>query len=254
MIDQTLKKLGLKDKEVAVYLEIMRRGRTTPRRVAMSTKINRATVYSVVNILVKKGLVNEDLGGKIRYISALPPKNLHTLIQQERRKLTQKEDLVEKVVEELAELPLNTQYSIPHVRFLDEDKLQAALYDDVEKWEKSILKVDKIATWWGFQDHTFAKHFEEWIEWYWRRAPEKIQLKLLSNESDIEKKMEEKELERRQIKLWDIPTQFTATTWVLGEYLLMIYTHERPFYAIEIFNPVLAHNHRELFKNIWKKF
>lgn len=254
MIDQTLKKLGLKDKEIAVYLELMRLGRSTHAKIAMNIDVNRATVYSVVNILVKKGLIAEDLGGKIQYLNALPPKNLHTLIEQERRKITKKEDLVEQAVEELAELPLNTQYSVPHVRFLDEDQLELALHSDIEKWEKSMIKVGGDTTWWGFQDYTFAEHFEEWIEWYWKRAPKEMQLKLLSNESAIETELEGKELERRHIKLTDKPSQFTATTWVLGEYVLMIYTNERPFYAIEIYNPVLAHNHRELFKNIWNKF
>jgi len=254
MIQQTLKDLGLKDKEIAVYLKVLELGKTTHAQISRITGINRATVYSVASLLIDKGLLQEDLGGSIKYIYALPPEDLDVLIKREKRELSKKEKLVEKAVQELKDLPLNTQYAVPHVRFLDEENLDHELKSNVTKWEESMRKSDPTFTWWGFQDHTFAEHFEGWIKWYWQRAPKDIELKLLSNNSSIEKELGEKNLECRQIKTLASDSCFTATTWVLGEYLLMIYTNEHPFYAIEIHNPVLAHNYRELFRTFWEKY
>jgi hypothetical protein len=60
-------------------------------------------------------------------------------------------------------------------------------------------------------------------------------------------------LERRIVRFWDRPEEFNATTWVVGEYILMIYTREKPFYLIEIYNAVLADNMRSLFKGLWEE-
>jgi hypothetical protein len=78
-------------------------------------------------------------------------------------------------------------------------------------------------------------------------------VKLLSNESNVEKKMAVKKLNQREIRFWKKDADFTASLWVIGEYIVMIYTRERPFYLIEIHNSVLAHNTREVFKNLWKE-
>jgi sugar-specific transcriptional regulator TrmB len=253
MIQETLKQLGLKDKEILVYLEVMKLGRSTPARIARLTSLNRATVYSVLAILVEKGIVAEDVGGAIRFFYALPPSGLNTLIEREQALLAEKEKLVAEAIQQLSDMPLNTEYSLPHIRFFDENTLKHQLHESVERWEASMQKTDPTLTWWGFQDHTFAEHFKEWIMWYWSRVPEGVHVKLLTNASKVEKDIGENGFERRQIKTLTEETQFTATTWVIGEYLVMLYTHARPFYAIEIHNPVLAHNHRELFKTFWGK-
>lgn len=252
MIEKTLILLGLKDKEVEVYLALMRLGKATPAQIAQITEINRATVYSVAKILLKKGLIQEDLAGSSRQLVALPPKELDILIDKERRRLKRKEELVEQAINELNDLPLNTQYAVPQIRFLEENNID--LETEAGKWDESILKVDSTKTWWGFQDISFVGHYDEWINWYWSRANPDIQLKLLTNDGKVETEMKKRNLERREIKFVSKKTTFTATTWVLGDYLVMLYTKDRPFYMIEIYNPTLAHNYRELFKTIWDKF
>lgn len=253
MIEKTLILLGLKEKEVAVYLAVMRLGKTTPAQVAQITNINRATVYSVCKLLIKKGLIHEDLGGNIRHLVALPPRELSTLVEKERKRLTRKEKLVAQAVTELDELSLNTQYSIPKIRFVEGDNLD--LKTEVDKWDESILRVDPDMCWWGFQDKSFVTLYDEWIKWYWGRADERITLKLLSNENQPEEAMKMHITDRRKVKYFDdSASQFTAATWVLGEYVVMLYTEQSPAYMIEIHNPTMAHNYRELFKTIWSKY
>jgi len=252
MIEKTLILLGLKEKEVAIYLEIMKLGKTTPAQVATISGINRATVYSVCKSLIKKGLIEEDLGGPTRQLVALPPAELTILVEKEKRRLSRKEELVTQAIAELNDLPLNTQYSIPKIRFIEEENID--LKSEAPKWDESMLKTDPTKTWWGFQDKSFVGLYEDWIDWYWSRAHEDISLKLLSNQNVKEETVMQRHSPRREVKFFDNKTQFTAATWVLGEYLIMLYTKDRPYYMIEIHNPTLAHNYRELFKNIWEKY
>lgn len=51
----TLKKIGLGEKEITLYMALLRRGKMKPSELATLTKINRATVYSIVKGLTSKG-------------------------------------------------------------------------------------------------------------------------------------------------------------------------------------------------------
>ena len=250
MIRKTLEEIGFYENEVEVYLELLRIGKARPSALAKATGLKRSTVYSVVDTLLEKGVITEDLAGKSRYLVALPPDDLTNLIKKDAKLLNRKKRLVHKAIDELALLPTGTQYSVPQIRFIEDENIEDHLYKETPKWHKSLMKKDNV--WWGFQDPTLVENYKDWILWHWSVSPEEIELKLITSESDIERQMVKESLKRRQIRFWKKGLDFTATTWVAGDYLIMIYTNERPFYLIEIHNPVLAHNMREVFKGIWK--
>ena len=252
MLEQLLEKLGFNEKEIEVYLEVMLRGKTTPAAVSRAVGINRATVYSVAKNLIQKGVISEDLAGKMKYLVAQPPEELKRMVEREKRTIERKGSVAEEAVAELASIPTGVQYAVPRMRFIEEEGVEDMLYRQTPIWNQSMLR-SKETTLWGFQDDTFVTHYADWIDWYWREAPAEIDLKLLSNESKVEEVMEEKQYVRRHIRFWDNRGEFTASTWVLGEYIVMIYTHERPFYAIELCNQVMAANMRMLFKRLWEK-
>jgi len=253
MVQEYLKNLGLTDKEIGVYLEVLKHGRVGATQVAHSTKINRTTVYSVAKELTKKGFILEDLAGKASSLVAVPPQDLKFLVQKEEKQLQQKKDSISKMIDELQNLTKNAQYAIPKITFIQEEDLMDYLYKRSDEWHKSIMKYDGIL--WGFQDHTFAEHYEKWIDWEWRvGGPKDLQLHLFSNESGIEEKNRKKEFsDRRQIKYWKGKQNFTGTVWVHGDYLLLVQTQKRPHYLVEIYDVLLAENMREFFTGIWEQ-
>ncbi|MDP3993858.1 MAG: helix-turn-helix domain-containing protein [bacterium] len=250
MINDTLKNLGLGEKEISVYLAILQQGKITPAALSAMVGINRTTVYSVAKELSKKGLITEDLAGPGRYLIARPPSDLASLITQEERLLEGKRNLVNQAIGELADIAKQTNYALPKIIFVGEDELESHLYKQTPVWNESIMKRDGI--WWGFQDQTFVEYYEKWIDWYWEKgSPANMNLRLLSNE--VAEKIKKKKFERRKIRFWDQSKNFTATTWVNGDYVAMIVTSQRPHYMMEIHDAVLAHNLREVFKGIWNK-
>lgn len=253
MIQEVLKKIGFNEKEVEIYLEALHLGRATPARIAKNTGINRTTVYSVAKGLIQKGVLTEDYGQKYTYIVALPPEQLHNILDKKKRAIREEEKLLDQALEELSSLPSNTQFSIPKIRFVEELDLEDYLYKKTDEWNASAKKAD--STWWGFQDHTLVANYKSWIDDFWTKRPsaENIRLKMFSNPSEIEKRMVEKNIDRREINFWGAGKNFTSTFWVIGDYVIMIYTQNRPFYLIEIYNPVMAHNLREVFKNLWEE-
>jgi len=248
MINDLLKQLGFGDKEIKVYLTLLQHGKLSPASLAKIVGLNRSTVYSLAKELTTKGVIAEDLGGANMFLIAKPPQDLEMLATKEETQLREKKAVIKNAVEELQSITKSTQYTIPKIIFKAQDEVENYLYQQTPLWDKSIVKYD--ATWWGFQDHTFVQNYEKWIDWYWEKGSDlKTRLKLLSNEAA--EQIKKKKFERRQIRFWQESHNFTATTWILGDFVVMIVTNQRPHYLVEIHDAALAHNMREVFKGIW---
>jgi hypothetical protein len=248
--NQLLSELGFSVKETSIYLAILQSGKITPAQIAKLTKINRTTVYAVAKELQRRGVISEDLGSTPAQLIALPPEDLANIIRNDEKDLESKRVLVDKAIEGLSSLAKATKYQVPKIVFIEEEQLEDYLYKQTPLWNKSLLEVDP--TWWGFQDPSLVEHYQGWIDWYWQEAnPTSIDLKLLTSQGDIEQEMKKREYLRRQIKFWKEATDFSATTWINGDYVVMIMTSARPHYLVEIHDKVMAHNLRQLFKGIW---
>lgn len=249
MSKQMLEKLGFSDKESEVYLALLQHGAMTPAEIAKLTRISRPTVYSVSKELVKKGVILEDLGGSSRSLIAKQPDDLTILINREQKALDTKRATVNQAIGELKKIAQSSKYSIPKIVFIPEEEIESYLYKQTATWNASLQETK--TAYWGFQDPSLVKHYQEWIDWYWQQANPPI-LQLLSNESNIEEAMKTKGYTNRRIRFWSGASTFSATTWVMGNYITMINTKQHPFSLIEIHDAMMAKNLRDLFSGIWK--
>ncbi|EKE15998.1 MAG: hypothetical protein ACD_11C00057G0023 [uncultured bacterium] len=247
MIEELLKKLELSDKEIEIYLALFAQGKTTPARLARATGINRSTVYAVLNQLKEKRLIIEDITTKILYFSPTPAEDMENLFHKEQEKLREKNKIVLRLAEELERMPRSKTYCVPKVRFVQEEEVEEFLFSNISKWDENSKLIDHIC--WGFQDRSFAEVYQKWIVWSSERYG--VKLRLLSNRSDIEIKLKEKYFAQRDFKFLENKLDFSASTWIFGDYLIMIMTRQKPFYLVEIHDAVLAHNMREIFKKLW---
>lgn len=248
-VNEILGNLGFSEKEVAVYLEILRRGRVTPAQIAKGTGINRSSVYVIVASLVQKGLIYEEVGNKTAHFIAKPVDELEGLYQRDRRALERKRKLVESAIEKLERYPRDTNYAPPRVRYIEEAELEEYLFEQMKEWNRSAVSVD--STCWGFQDRGFVKRFRKWVVW----ASKSYHLKicLLAETSETETSL------RRVYGTWrknrhpKEPIDFATSVWIMGEYVITLSIRERPHYLVEIRDAVLAHNMRELFRRLWEE-
>ncbi len=249
-MEKLLQQLGLGNKEQVIYKLILKHGRIAPALLARLAQINRTTVYSVAQELKSKGLIIEDLGGKTMYYIPARENELEKVIEKEHENTKAKEAAIRELQEVIKTTAESTNYSVPKMRFIDEADLEKYLFEATPRWIESGLINDP--TWWGFQDHTFVEQHEKWILWFWKNAPEQINLKLFSNQSESEERIGEHGIDRRQIRFWEQNNHFTGTQWIVGAYIILIVTSSHPHYLVEIHDAVLAHNMREVFKHLWK--
>lgn len=249
MVQEILKKLDFSEKEIEIYLAILKNGKIIPSDLAHITGIKRSTVYSVASELVSRGLIAEDHSSPIKYLVAIPLDELNKLVKKDEEKINTKKQLIASAIKELKNFTSDTKYSVPKIYFVADEELENFLYKRTDAWETNSLKTEPC--WYGYQDHTFVEYYSAYIDWQWSRASKEISLKLITNKSDIEKVMEKRQYPRRKIKYFKKKLPFTASTWVIGDYIIMIFTNQRPHYAIEISNAEFAKNQRELFKFLW---
>lgn len=247
-----LNKLGLNDKEIKLYNILLKYGRTSPTKLSQLTKINRATIYHTAKGLISRGLIAEDLTGSVLHFIPLPPDNLNKIIENSRRELVDKEKLVKEAIKDLKLIGSEEKYNIPKITFIEEQNLEKFLYDNALRWNTELLKFD--GTWWGFQDHSLVENFKDWILWVGKTKEyqdPRIKAKLLSNNSQIEGRIENKIPKSKRNTRFIKDMNFTSTIWIVGDYVVTVSTQHHPFYLIEIHDALLAHNLRETFKKLW---
>lgn len=248
MDEKLLVALGLQQNEIRIFKAIAAVKDATPVSLEKSTGIKRTTCYNVARSLAEKGIVVEHTAKRPRIFSLASPADIDGLMVAERKRLKEREGVLQRVRYELAAAKQQKQYPIPQIRFIEEAKMEQFLYKQTGAWWSSMLRSD--TTWWGFQDHTFVDYFKDWIDWQWKDVPKIINLKLLSNRSETEVAMKGR-YSRRTIKFWDKADAFASTTWIVGDYVVMINTRNHPFYLMEIHDAMMANDQREVFKNLW---
>lgn len=251
-IKNTLKKLEFSDKEILVYLALLRNGKTKPSTLATITKLNRATLYNIAKNLISKGVVAEDISSKVLHYTPLPIESLNKLTDHAKREIKEKESLIKTAINDLGLITTDKSYPVPKIRFIEENNLEKFLFDNTTKWQQAVIDSDGI--WWGYQDNSFAENFEKWIHATWQTDLSKhknYKPQFFSNQTKVERRLSSKySKDKREIK-YITDTDFTANTWICGNYMVMIVTHQRPFYLIEINDQMISHNNREIFKKLW---
>lgn len=110
MFEKYLQELGLNEKEASLYISLLQVDNASVIDLSKKTKINRSTVYFVLEGLKQKGLVIEvQLGKKVHY-AAEPPERLETFVERQK-------DIFEERIKRLKDI-------IPQVKSLQREQGQ----------------------------------------------------------------------------------------------------------------------------------
>lgn len=249
MDTELLASLGLSEGEMRLYKAVLRAGEITPAALAKAAGMKRTTAYSAARGLVEKGLLIEDASRRPRVFAPAAPEDLALAIEVEKKRSAERQELLKKLSDSVSLRNAEKDYPVPKIRFIEEGKLNEFFRQAMPLWNKSMLETGEHV-FWGFQDATLVEHYEEQLHHWWKISPEEFSTKILTNLGGAEKRMIGK-YERRGIKYWGEATNFISSTWITGDYVILLNTRQRPHYAIEIHSRLLAHDQREVFRNLW---
>lgn len=118
MIDAFLISIGLSDKEVKVYLALLRYGIQPTSVIGKKTGLNRGTTFSVMHALLEKGLVSKSVRNRIQYFSPSPPTSILDYIDHKRDQLTKNRNEAQNMMQRIASMT-NQLSSKPSMEFFE---------------------------------------------------------------------------------------------------------------------------------------
>lgn len=133
-----IKKLGLSDKEVKVYLAILELGQATASEIAAHSGIVRVTTYVILEGLGKKGLVSTFLKNKKTYFAAEPPERLSNLFEIEEHRVKESFLGLKKILPNLIKL-YESRGERPKARLFEGSEGINSLREDILKTKTKFL-------------------------------------------------------------------------------------------------------------------
>jgi sugar-specific transcriptional regulator TrmB len=235
-IINTFRGLNLTEKEIKVYLTLLRSGTLGATQIAKLSKLNRITTYHILKELIEKGLVSYVIKSGIKSFKASNPKT---------------------IIEDLKEKENKFLEILPQLEALKESVLQHATMEVYEGKEglKTIMN-DWIITKkeiFGFGteelNNIMGNYFPNYVQ---RRVENGIKIKLLLENSKYAKEMQLKDKkELRETKIINID-KITTGIYVYGNKVAFLTFEKNEPLGYIIEDKSLAKTIRIILELIWK--
>jgi len=125
-----LQNFGLNEKQAELYLALLQLGTADIQTVVDTTNFKRTTAYSVLEILIEKGLVHlEDKDSNRIYYAENPKKLTHLLAEENKRLLDRQKTLIE-AIPELTSL-YNAKLSKPRIHLYEDISGIKKIYEEM---------------------------------------------------------------------------------------------------------------------------
>jgi len=228
---ELLRKLGMNDNNVRVYVFLLKSGVSTAPEISKSTSIDKATVYRSLDNLSKMGYVSEVVVKNVKRFNAAPP---HKLID----KVKELHEELEEVVPELAKLTAMQRTTAQVELYQGKEGIKTVMQD--------ILNEGKPYYIIGHAETFFDEvpiYCDIWIS---RIEKKQVKGKLLCPREENFKIAKTEELR-------DLPKELASliSTWIYGDKVAQ-FIMTRPAYVVLINNKDVAESNKKLFEYVWK--
>jgi len=90
MVKEILRKIGLAEEEINIYILLLRKGSSKATLLSKELGIARTTTYRFLESLHKKGLVGANIQNNIKHFYAVDPERLPEIIEEKAEELREK--------------------------------------------------------------------------------------------------------------------------------------------------------------------
>ncbi|MBN2101040.1 helix-turn-helix domain-containing protein [Candidatus Dojkabacteria bacterium] len=258
---KTLKKFGLSENEIAVYLECLKEEDLTPYRISRLTKIPRTTVYDVLMDLSLKGLVelqqSDGFTKQQTLVKAKNPSALRNVLRQKRKDLLSLEidiiDILPQLKGDYHEKQANADFKFyPGIEgarkmLYNEEiaEIDLPVYIWTDRMPVDIFGYEKldpiISRWTRLMEKHKRKSKEIIFLGDWTRHVLSYQLE---RDPDF--------LKTREFRYPDYPdTNIAQQIIIKGNHVGMACVHEEEVWGLHITSPALAHSLTTIFNAQW---
>jgi sugar-specific transcriptional regulator TrmB len=243
VVQQLLQKFGFSDKEIRVYLALLKHGPLPVRKIAAATDINRGTTYDILKSLKEQGLVSYYHQATHQYFVAEDPERLNDLLTEKQRVLENARQELQATIPELRSMR-EVGGGKPVVKFYEgANGIRTILLDVLDTMEQASIKEYCVYSSADIRKYLYEK-FPDFTE---HRIKRKIAVKIIAlGEGGQELGMDERR--------W-LTQKGGAPTYIIiyhNKTALISVTEDKTPLGIIIEDAGLAQTQKFLFENQWQ--
>ena len=130
-LKELLQEIGLKEKHSEVFILLYKYWAKPASTIAKMIKLERTTVYKILQVLVVKGLISENIKNWVKHFFVSNKSVLRDKILEEKRELEKQEKLLPQIEKELSLLDNSRISPIPKMRFFEAEEWIINLFKDI---------------------------------------------------------------------------------------------------------------------------
>ncbi|MBD3270020.1 hypothetical protein GF376_00675 [Candidatus Peregrinibacteria bacterium] len=248
-IHQTLTQLGLNEKEIDIYLALLKSGSSPASMLGQRTDITRSTAQYTCQQLVKKGLVTAIENNNTFIYTPENPDKLIFLIEQEKKNLEKKEDKVERILGDLKSM-LNPSAKLPKVKFLQGvDGVISAFEDALESndviYSAAIISDDMHPEIIDYVRNTYIP----------KRQKDQRQTYVIFNDSELTKNYQntDKKVNRTSLLVPEEDFPFPACLYIYANKVSFLSYKKNDMIGVIIENEFIHRTMMSIFKLAWNQ-
>ncbi|MDP2946652.1 MAG: helix-turn-helix domain-containing protein [Nanoarchaeota archaeon] len=101
MIESSLKKIGLTDGEIKIYLSLLELGSSTTWNITKKSGVSGSKVYEVLDRLAKKGLVSHITRNNVKYFESASPEKILDYLEIKSNEIESDKNEIKKIIPSL---------------------------------------------------------------------------------------------------------------------------------------------------------
>ena len=243
MDTDALRKIGLTENEIKIYLNLLKTGLSTAYDIGKKTGIYRVHVYDKLEQLMDKGLVTHVYRGAKKYFQATPPTKIKQYLEDRKRELETQEQAVEAILPELEAMTKIPKEDTFVEVFKGNEGLKYFLKDIIKTKQEVLIT--------GIDDKKYQEALPIFMKQYFRdlrinNIKERVitikKLGIFLFEKELAPTTHYRFLEEKQFN----PTN----TYVYGNKVVIV-TWGTPVIAVMIKNENIAETYRSHFEHLW---
>jgi|GEM_PF-6689248 len=238
-----LHSFNLDEKETLIYKVCLQYGAQSAGQLAHNTGIKRPSVYVILDRLIDKGFIQEDLGENTKLFRATSPREVLTLLQNQEDLFKRQVSQWEEIIPELEAIQ-KKEFQAPRVKFFRGEDSMARTYE--EALESPV--------WSGIVNPTNVTDYFE--EYFWKIAETLSQPGKDSRDIVVDCALGREYKERYEndylkIKLISPERQIMSDTIILKDKFFLMSFEEHEMLALDVESPAIVHSQQLMFDALW---
>ncbi|NQU78420.1 hypothetical protein HQ545_01495 [Candidatus Woesearchaeota archaeon] len=229
-INEVLQNLGLEEREIKVYLALLRNNTSPALQLSKETRIDRTTTYDILERLIDKGVVSSIIKNNTKHFTALMPKEL--LLHYKEKYST-----LESIMPELNKITTQTKEPVKCELFQGKEGLKTVAKDIVAA--KKDYKVINI-----------RKEYEDILGYFNEQGIINLNQFKVKEFAIVEKGAKFKKVKEGSYRYLDKKLLSPVTTLIYGAKVVFFLWTE-PYFAIKVDNKTFAKAQEEYFELLW---